>query len=255
MKNGRRFINCRFLSWSPRIPLNRGRVLPSFLYQCTRDETTAKSFALPWGEDSSFAVGHGARALSAEFPERTTRSRESRGLGTVRLIATNRSYPGRLPSSVTKISPVTASQRYLEHLIAAWHQAFPDAPIADQRVVLTVPASFDASARELTREAALAAGLPKDFVLLEEPQAATYAWLNAVGDRWRKMLKVGDRMLVCDIGGGTTDLTLVEVAEEDGQLTLATCGGGKPPARWRRQHGPGARALRRAVVPGEGTES
>jgi hypothetical protein len=83
-----------------------------------------------------------------------------------------------------------------------------------------VPASFDASARELTREAAIAAGLPQSFVLLEEPQAATYAWLNAVGDRWRKLLKVGDRLLVCDIGGGTTDLTLVEVAEESGELTL-----------------------------------
>jgi molecular chaperone DnaK (HSP70) len=69
-------------------------------------------------------------------------------------------------------------------LAAAWQQAFPDAPFADQKVVLTVPASFDAAARELTREAALAAGLPPDFVLLEEPQAAVYAWLTSVGDRW-----------------------------------------------------------------------
>ncbi|MCA9056974.1 MAG: Hsp70 family protein, partial [Planctomycetaceae bacterium] len=87
-------------------------------------------------------------------------------------------------------------------------------------VILTVPASFDASARELTREAALAAGLPDGLVLLEEPQAATYAWLAAVGDRWRKSVHVDDRVLVCDIGGGTTDLTLVEVAEVDGELVL-----------------------------------
>ena len=194
-------------------------MLPSFLYQCTVGETTTKSFAMPWNEDTSFAVGHGARALSAEFPDRTVGAAKS-WLGHSKVDRHQTILPWQAPSGVAKISPVTASQRYLEHLVAAWHQAFPDAPMADQDVVLTVPASFDASARELTREAALAAGLPKDFVLLEEPQAATYAWLNAVGDRWRKLLKVGDRMLICDIGGGTTDLTLIEVAEESGELTL-----------------------------------
>jgi hypothetical protein len=121
---------------------------------------------------------------------------------------------------VPKISPLTASQRYLEHLLAAWEAAFPDAPAAEQEVVLTVPASFDASARELTREAALAAGLPQDLVLLEEPQAAVYAWLAAQGERWRQVLSLGDVLLVCDVGGGTTDLTLVAVAEEAGELVL-----------------------------------
>ncbi len=87
-------------------------------------------------------------------------------------------------------------------------------------MVLTVPASFDASARELTREAALAAGLPEDLVLLEEPQAAVYAWLADVGDRWRQKLKLGDKLLVCDVGGGTTDLTLVGVREDQGELVL-----------------------------------
>jgi len=80
---------------------------------------------------------------------------------------------------------VTASQRYLEHLVGAWESAHPESPMAEQRVVLTVPASFDAIARDLTREAALAAGLPADLVLIEEPQAAVYAWLAASGDRWR----------------------------------------------------------------------
>jgi hypothetical protein len=105
-------------------------------------------------------------------------------------------------------------------LVAAWESAFPDCPIAQQRVVLTVPASFDASARELTREAALAAGLPQDLVLLEEPQAAVYAWLANRGDTWRRSLAVGDTLLVCDVGGGTTDLTLVGVGQEHGELTL-----------------------------------
>ncbi len=86
--------------------------------------------------------------------------------------------------------------------------------------MLTVPASFDASARELTREAALAAGLPEEMILLEEPQAAVYAWLADVGDRWRRQLQLGDRLLVCNVGGGTTDLTLVGVEEEHGDLVL-----------------------------------
>ena len=92
--------------------------------------------------------------------------------------------------------------------------------MAEQYVVLTVPASFDASARELTREAALAAGLPSDLVLLEEPQAAVYAWLATTGRRWRRAISVGDTLLVCDVGGGTTDLTLVGAAEEQGELVL-----------------------------------
>ena len=105
-------------------------------------------------------------------------------------------------------------------MVAAWQELHPEAPVAEQLVVLTVPASFDASARELTREAALAAGLPHDLVLLEEPQAAVYAWLGDRGDRWRRALKLGDTLLVCDVGGGTTDLTLVSVAEEGGELVL-----------------------------------
>ena len=194
-------------------------MLPSFLYLCTADESAAHTFALPWSDDATFATGHAARNLSAEFPDRTIGAAKS-WLGHSKVDRHQAILPWQASSDLTKISPVTASQRYLAHLVAAWHQAFPDAPLAEQHVVLTVPASFDASARELTREAALAAGLPQTFVLLEEPQAATYAWLDAIGDRWRRLLRVGDRMLICDIGGGTTDLTLVEVAEEHGELTL-----------------------------------
>ena len=128
--------------------------------------------------------------------------------------------PWNAPADVPKISPVAAAQRYLEHLAAVWAAAHPEAPISRQCVVLTVPASFDASARELTREAALAAGLPEGLVLLEEPQAAVYAWLAAAGIRWRRALSVGDTLLVCDVGGGTTDLTLVGADEEDGELVL-----------------------------------
>jgi len=86
--------------------------------------------------------------------------------------------------------------------------------------VLTVPASFDAAARELTREAALAAGLPGNLLLLEEPQAAVYAWLDSLGNRWRRSLQLNDMLLVCDVGGGTSDFTLVKVGEEKGELIL-----------------------------------
>jgi hypothetical protein len=194
-------------------------MLPSFLYQCTENELATETYVLPGIEESNFTTGHGARSLSAEFPDRTVGAAKS-WLGHSRIDRHAAMLPWQAADDIVKISPVTVSQHYLEHLIAAWHQAFPDAPIKEQDVVLTVPASFDVSARDLTREAALAAGFPENFVLLEEPQAATYAWLNAVGDRWRKILKIGDRMLICDIGGGTTDLTLVEVAEENGELTL-----------------------------------
>ena len=88
-----------------------------------------------------------------------------------------------------------------------------------QQIQLTVPASFDAVARELTVEAARLAGL-ENVSLLEEPQAAFYAWLQAQGDNWRKQVKVGEVLLVCDVGGGTTDFTLIAVGEEGGELVL-----------------------------------
>ncbi|MBQ5789267.1 MAG: Hsp70 family protein, partial [Thermoguttaceae bacterium] len=125
------------------------------------------------------------------------------------------------PDGTSRVSPVEASRRYLAHLAAAWNDAFPDAPIFDQQVVLTVPASFDESARELTREAAVGAGFnPETLIFLEEPSAAAYAWLAQKGDAWRKELAVGDVALVCDVGGGTTDLSLISVEEEDGDLVL-----------------------------------
>ena len=194
-------------------------VLPSFLYLASDTEISAGAFGVPWNAEASFAVGAVARSLSAEAPDRTVAAAKS-WLCHSRVDRRQPILPWQAPASVPKISPVTVSQRYLEHLIAAWHQAFPEDMFADQSIVLTVPASFDAAARELTREAALAAGFPESFRLLEEPQAATYAWLAAVGERWRKILRVGDRMLICDVGGGTTDLTLVEATEEHGELTL-----------------------------------
>ena len=193
--------------------------LPSFLYIAPEHEASSGALDLPWESGRRLAVGEFARRQGAEMPERTVVAAKS-WLADSRVDRRQPIVPYGAPAEVDKISPVSASQRYLEHLIAAWNQKFPDAPAANQLVVLTVPASFDAAARELTREAALAAGLPTELVLLEEPQAAVYSWLAARGDRWRKDLTAGDRLLVCDIGGGTTDLTLIDVAEKNGELEL-----------------------------------
>ncbi len=193
--------------------------LPSFLYLGTDHDAAGGSLDLPWAEGRDFAVGHLARRQAADVPDRTVGAAKS-WLCHSRIDRHQPVLPWNAPDEVPKISPVTATQRYLEHLVAAWEAAFPDSPVVHQQVVLTVPASFDASARELTREAALAAGFPEDFVLLEEPQAAVYSWLATTGERWRKTMGLGDKLLVCDVGGGTTDLTLVGVSEEGGELTL-----------------------------------
>ena len=194
-------------------------MLPSFLYLASPHETGGGAMDLPWASQRDFAVGEFARRQGAEVPDRTVGAAKS-WLAHSRVDRHQPILPWNAPAEVPKVSPVTASQRYLEHLVAAWDAAFPDHPAWEQMVVLTVPASFDASARELTREAALAAGLPDDLVLLEEPQAAVYSWLAEMGDRWRRQLTLGDKLLVCDVGGGTTDLTLVGVAQEKGDLVL-----------------------------------
>jgi len=193
--------------------------LPSFLYLAPDHEATGGALDLPWQSGQTQVAGELARKQAADAPQRTVTAAKS-WLCHSKVDRHQPILPWNAPAEVAKVSPVAASKRYLEHLRSAWEQAFPDAPLASQQVVLTVPASFDAAARELTREAALAAGLPQSLVLLEEPQAAVYAWLTSMGDRWRRALKVGDTLLVCDVGGGTTDLTLVGVAEERGELML-----------------------------------
>ncbi|MEM7354349.1 MAG: Hsp70 family protein, partial [Acidobacteriota bacterium] len=193
--------------------------LPSFLYLATDSEASSGSYDLPWLHRPAYGVGEWARQRSAEAPTRTVVAAKS-WLGHSRVDRHQPILPWQAPEGVPQISPVSAQQRYLEHLRAAWNAAHPEAPLAEQQVVLTVPASFDAAARELTREAALAAGLPADLVLLEEPQAAVYAWLADRGERWREELGENDRLLVADIGGGTTDFSLIGVEAADGELTL-----------------------------------
>ena len=191
-------------------------LLPSFVYFAHQAES---ALSLPWDEGRRFAVGELARRRAAEAPGRVISSAKS-WLSHQGIDRRSSILPVSAPDDVEKISPVEASFRYLDHLVEAWRAAHPDAAeLGEQEVVLTVPASFDAAARDLTVEAAMAAGLD-NVTLLEEPQAALYAWLESAGDDWRKHLGPGDRVLVVDIGGGTTDFSLIAVVEKDGALEL-----------------------------------
>jgi len=191
--------------------------LPSYLYLPGATDAAAQ-LALPWDPRPDSVAGEHARARGAEVPNRLVASAKSWLCHPV-ADRTAAILPWGAGEDVAKLSPVAASARYLAHIRAAWNAAHEDAPLESQDVLLTVPASFDAVARELTVEAARLAGLPQ-VTLLEEPQAAFYAWLAAAGDRWRKELGVGDVVLVADVGGGTTDFSLIAVADQGGDLAL-----------------------------------
>jgi molecular chaperone DnaK (HSP70) len=192
--------------------------LPSFLYIPSEQERASGAFDVPDSPAYPTVNGAYARGVSAEQPERTISATKS-WLCHGGVDRHSPILPWDSPVEV-KYSPVTASKLLLRQLVDAWQALHPDAPLEQQLVTLTVPASFDMAARELTREAALAAGLPESFILLEEPQAAVYHWLEKSGDAWRKSVQEGDSLLVCDVGGGTTDLTLVRVEQEGGELVL-----------------------------------
>ncbi len=192
--------------------------MPSFLYLPGSHELPAGSTALPWDGSPQHVVGWLARDQGAKVPHRVVSSAKS-WLSHEGVDRRGAILPWGAPDEVPRQSPVEASANYLRHIRQAWDSEHPDQPLAEQEVVLTVPASFDTVARELTAEAARLAGLGH-LTLLEEPQAAFYSWLDGVGDTWREQISVGDRILVCDIGGGTTDFSLIVVSEEDGDLAL-----------------------------------
>jgi molecular chaperone DnaK (HSP70) len=192
-------------------------LLPSFLYVPGASDFPAGTLALPWDAASAFVVGRLAQKRGVENAGRLVSSAKS-WLSHTGVDRTSALLPFRAPQGVEKISPLEASRRYLQHLRHAWDAKMPDAPFATQQALVTVPASFDAVARELTEEAAKQAGF-KNVTLLEEPQAAFYAWVERHAD-WRERVSVGDLILVVDIGGGTTDFTLITVTESDGELAL-----------------------------------
>lgn len=195
------------------------QLLPSFLYLAAPAEFPEGSLGLPWNKALQSIVGELARSHGAKVPTRLVSSAKS-WLCHPTVDRRSAILPWGAPADVKKVSPVEASAKYLEHLRLAWDRELgKSAALAEQEVVVTVPASFDAAARDLTLEAAKQAGLPR-VTLLEEPQAALYAWLEAMGDGWRKQLKPGDVLLVVDIGGGTSDFSLIGVSEAGGELQL-----------------------------------
>jgi len=193
-------------------------LLPSFLYLPHPDELKEGDASLPWGGDPSRIAGELARRQGTNTP--------------IRLVASAKSWlchpdvdrkapilPPEVPGEIPQLSPFEASVHYLDHLREAWNGLHPYDPLSRQEVTVTVPASFDPAARELTAEAARAIGL-ENLVLLEEPQAALYSWVNDSEGRWRHEVKVGDIILVVDVGGGTSDFSLIAVTEQDGALEL-----------------------------------
>ena len=193
-------------------------LLPSFLYLPHESELAPGDLALPWGEAPDFAVGEFARSRGAATPIRLVSSAKS-WLCHPGVDRSAPLLPPDAPAEVPRVSPVGASIRYLSHLRWAWEQAHPDAPFEAQDITVTIPASFDPAARALTAQACQAAGF-EHLTLLEEPQAALYSWIEASGGEWRKQVHNGDVILVVDVGGGTTDLSLIAVLERDGNLAL-----------------------------------
>ena len=192
--------------------------LPSFIYQFHESEVASGDLALPWNGAPNQLVGELARNMGSKTPIRLISSAKS-WLCHGGVDRRSAFLPLESPEEVEKISPFEATVAYLEHLKSSWNHSNSDNPIENQQVIITVPASFDPAARELTAEAARAVGF-QYLTLLEEPQAAVYSWIHQAGKTWREQVMVGDIILVVDIGGGTTDLSLIAVTEDEGNLTL-----------------------------------
>jgi molecular chaperone DnaK (HSP70) len=197
--------------------------LASALYVPHRDEFPEGSFPLPWKNAGELTiVGQFARDQGALVPDRLVTSAKS-WLSNPHIDPKQRILPWRSDIAEEKLSPLECSRRYLQHLrdafLHAEHAQGREWDLSEGEIVVTVPASFDEVARSLTAEAAKAAGLG-DVTLLEEPQAAFYAWTAQAGRTWRDLVAHGDIVLVCDVGGGTADFSLIAVTNVEGSLEL-----------------------------------
>lgn len=192
--------------------------LPSFHYQPAAAEFSAEALRLPWSEEPpGYAVGLFAREQGRLSPTRMIDSAKS-WLCHPGVDRTAPLLPWHRGADVETLSPVEVSFRYLQHMRAAWDAEHPAHPLAEQDLVLTLPASFDEVARKLTVEAARRDGLRR-VVLIEEPQAAFYSWIDSCRDDWESHVSPGQKILICDIGGGTSDFTLIRVRRQaDGKI-------------------------------------
>ncbi|MEJ2765708.1 Hsp70 family protein [Photobacterium sp. MCCC 1A19761] len=208
----------------------RKPLLPSFRYHPAEGEINPSELVLPWdpqpiaGDIPVAIIGEFARELGAKVEGRQVVSAKS-WLSHTGVDRSEAILPWSAASDVAKVSPVVASASYLNHVRQAWDYHHPDAKLADQEVVITVPASFDEAARALTLEAAALAGLP-DILLLEEPQAVCYDWYANNKAEAPQLLHNIPLLMVCDVGGGTTDLSLIKVSTQDDQLSLDRIGVG-----------------------------
>jgi len=197
-------------------------LLPSFLYLPGEHDLPAGSTALPWDAARGYAVGEFARNHGGKVPGRLVTSAKS-WLCHPGVDRTSNLLPWSAPPDVPRVSPVEASVRYLRHFVESWNFAIAkgrdDHRIEKQAIVLTVPASFDDVARTLTMEAATKAGL-ENVTLLEEPQAAFYCWLATHPPAEAARLRPGSHCLVVDVGGGTTDFSLIKAVEDKGELAF-----------------------------------
>jgi molecular chaperone DnaK (HSP70) len=196
----------------------RQETLPSFCWFGTDEEISSGLLRLPWQtRNPAEVVGVYAREQGRLSAGRLIESAKSWlcHAGVDRRAAL---LPWHGSPDVPRRSPVAASAMYLRHLREAWNAEHPADLLEQQDVIVTIPASFDEVARELTVQAAREAGLPR-IILLEEPQAAFYAWVHQHRDDWEQLVSPGQRILVCDIGGGTSDFSLIQVRRgEDGRV-------------------------------------
>jgi len=190
-------------------------LLPSFVYFPHQSEFLDSDLQLPWGSTPS-VVGQLARELGTKSAGRLVQSAKS-WLCHARVSADEAVLPVDALPEVQKVSPAQVTESLLSHLVSAWEHQFPNAPIAEQTVVITVPASFDPAARTITEQAAAKIGLRAR--LIEEPLAAFYAWLSDQ-QNWTDSLDVNEHILVVDVGGGTTDLSLIKAVDQEGALGL-----------------------------------
>jgi molecular chaperone DnaK (HSP70) len=194
--------------------------LPSFCYLAAKGEWPLGTLNLPWKEEESFFVGKFAKEQGARVPTKLVQSAKS-WLCNVAANRRDKILPIDAADFNQRLSPVEASAKYLMHMRDAWNASMAKGnaslELEEQEIILTVPASFDEVARTLTVEAARLAGF-QHVTLLEEPQAAFYSWISQHEKEWQSLFKEGDRILVCDVGGGTTDFSLIEIHAKEGSL-------------------------------------
>ncbi len=204
-------------------------LLPSTRYHPVAGELAVADTQLPWsftdpGGVDDAVLGEWAQERGSRTPGRLVTSAKS-WLSHSGVDRTAAILPWGAADGIARVSPLSASASYLAYIRAAWDHRYPDHPLAQQALVLTIPASFDEAARALTVDAAQLAGLPH-VRLLEEPQAACYDWLHRHHDTVATDLDGSRLLLVCDVGGGTTDLTLIQIALDNGTLQLTRIGVG-----------------------------